>query len=161
MLLRYPKDGALHVVFFRRTDDVPTHKGQIALPGGSIDPEDESAAAAALREAWEELGIDPRLVTVDGQLEPIETMVSNFLVTPVIGHADERPELRADPFEVAEVLEVPLAALCDRRNWREEDWDLRGMPRRIALIDYQGHKIWGATYRILELYFERYPNGCP
>src|SRR5437868_6637624 len=106
LLLLYPApDGGPElIVFTRRTDHLPTHAGQISFPGGSADPGDPDPAATALREAEEELGIPAADVTVIGTLPGVLTVVSNYLITPVIGRATARPAFAPNPGEVAEVI---------------------------------------------------------
>ena len=117
LLLLYPDPtgGADTIVFTRRPEEMRHHPGQISLPGGSREPEDADAVATALREAQEELAIPPSAVQVIATLEPVFTVVSNYLITPVVGRAAARPAFVADPREVAEVIEVPLAVAvpCD------------------------------------------------
>src|ERR1700694_5408394 len=117
LALFYYRAGELHIVFFKRTDKVPTHKGQVAFPGGSGDSGDRDLEATALREAHEEWNIDPSRVVMLGPLRPFDTFVSNFMVSPFCGYLlDPDPVFVPQPFEVEEVLEVPLAKLRDGRN---------------------------------------------
>src|SRR4029079_6096255 len=115
----------------RRTDHLPTHAGQISFPGGSADPGDADPAATALREAQEELGIPVADVTVLGTLPGVLTVVSNYLITPVIGRAAARPAFAPNPGEVAEVIELPLAALrapgVHRHETRDTPSGVRGI----------------------------------
>ena len=125
LILLYPHHGVLHVPFTRRTDTVATHKGQISWPGGAKEGA-ESLVTTALRETQEELGVDPAAVDVLGQLTPVSTGSSGYLVTPVVGCASARPVFRPDPCEVAEVLEVELDRLQAPDVLRRETWRLHG-----------------------------------
>jgi len=126
-----------------RRDDMRTHAGQIAFPGGRIDG-DESAVAAALREADEELGLDPGCVTVAGAIEPYRT-VTGFAVTPVIGVVP--PDLPLSPHEkeVADWFEAPLGFLFDPTNQARRSGLYRGEQRHYHEILWDGRRIWGAT----------------
>jgi len=150
LLLAYPRDGVPHVVFTERTHTLSDHRGQISLPGGSRDPGDASLAATALREADEELGIDPDRVHVLGRLDDVYVYVSNFLITPYVGALDDEPTFRANPAEVARIIEVPLARLREPDMLHEEDWLVRGELRRVQIYQHGPHQIWGATARVIQ-----------
>lgn len=136
------------LLFTVRTETLPSHAGQIAFPGGSVDPTDASAAAAALRETHEEIGIDPSEVEVIGELDSFPTFVSGFVVTPVIGWLRSEPELAPNPNEVAEVLHVPVADLVDdiraEAGFTHED---RTYPTEAWI--WHDKVIWGVTARIV------------
>ncbi len=150
LVLLYPGDteASLHLVLTRRTNSVESHRGQISFPGGSMDP-GEDAIAAALREAQEELGVDPASVTVLGQLSPLYIPPSDFCIYPVVAFATARPAFVPSPHEVAEVLEVPLAHLLNPATRCEEVWDIRGAPVRVPYYAFGEHKVWGATAMVL------------
>lgn len=153
LLLLYPLDGRLHLVLTRRAEHLPNHKGQISLPGGARDA-GESFEETALREAHEELDVEPASIQVLGRLTPLYISPSNFCIRPVVGYAPGRPAFRPDPCEVAEVLEVPLADLLDPSAVREEDWHLRGIQVRVPFFAVKEHKVWGATAMVLAEFVE-------
>lgn len=149
LILLYPHRAVLHLPFTRRTDTVARHRGQISWPGGAREGE-ESLVETALRETNEELGIDPSAVEVLGQLTPLATGNSGYLITPVVGWTPARPTFRPDPGEVAELLEVPLALLCEPDVLREEAWDVRGQQMVVpCYFVWPEVTIWGATAMIL------------
>ena len=113
LILLYPHNGVWYFPLIKRAEDGLTHGGQISLPGGSQEA-GESLQETARREACEEIGAACADVEVLGQLSTIYIPPSNFLVTPTVGYADQRPDFRCDPREVAELIEVPLSTLFDR-----------------------------------------------
>ena len=157
LLLLYPgADGAPHVPFILRRDDLRHHRGQIGLPGGGREPADATLLDTARREAWEELAIPPDGYDVVSALDRVYASVSNYTVSTYVAVTDHRPRFVPDPGEVAELLEVPLAVLEDRGNWHEEIWDLPGGagPRRIYFCRFGHHNIWGLTARIVNSFLE-------
>ncbi|GLQ86914.1 hypothetical protein GCM10007898_04800 [Dyella flagellata] len=136
------------MVFTVRTDHLSSHAGQVAFPGGSVDPADADALSAALRESEEEIGLDRAWVTPLGYLDCLET-ISGFCITPVVAHIAREAKFRPAPDEVAEVFEVPLAFFLDPANLRRYTMDYRGRAREMAEFLYEGHRIWGATAAIL------------
>jgi 8-oxo-dGTP pyrophosphatase MutT (NUDIX family) len=142
------RGAGLNVVLTRRAARLRHHPGQIAFPGGKQDPEDPSALDAALREAREEIGLDPAAVTVLGAFDRHET-VTRFSVTPFVGLIAPGFVPLTDPAEVEEVFEVPLAFLTDpaRRRMHRRAWP--GGWRVYPAIPYGPYYIWGATARML------------
>lgn len=136
------------LIFTVRSESLPSHKGQISFPGGSIDPEDASPEQAALREAQEEIGLDPGHVTIVGRLDDMPTFVSGYVVSPVVGVLAERPALVANPAEVAGVLEIPLEDLVDEIR-REPGFSERGRTYPTEAWVWNDHVIWGVTARLL------------
>lgn len=149
LILLYPRDGALWLPLIRRSEHLLHHSGQIALPGGQREPHDDGLWETALREAAEEVGIAPHAVERLGTLSPLYIPVSHFCLQPYVGYAAQRPAFRLDPFEVAALIELPLAVIGDRSHRREETWELHGVPVRVPYISYGDEIIWGATAMIL------------
>lgn len=139
------------VVFTVRTETVRSHKGQISFPGGSIDPGDPSAQAAALRETQEEIGLDPASVEVIGELDTTPTFVSGFVISPFVGLLRGSPRLTPNPDEVAEVLEVPLADLNDEIR-AEPGFAHAGRTYPTEAWIWRDYVIWGVTARLIRLF---------
>jgi 8-oxo-dGTP pyrophosphatase MutT (NUDIX family) len=131
-----------------RHNDLPHHPGQVSLPGGGIDAR-ESAQAAALREAHEEVGIEPARVRVLGPLSSLWVVVSNFVVQPFVGVTDGRPTFRLAPREVEALVEVPLRDLADLSRVKSERRTRDGIVIDVPFFDLAGHRVWGATAMIL------------
>ena len=141
------------LIFTVRSENLPSHKGQISFPGGSLD-EDESAKDAALREACEEIGLDPDLVRVVGELDSFPTFVSGYVVTPFVGWIDEAPELKRNPGEVAEILHVPISHLAEEIRY-EPGFEHEGRTYPTEAWIWEGHVIWGVAARIIRQFLER------
>jgi 8-oxo-dGTP pyrophosphatase MutT (NUDIX family) len=139
-----------HLVFTKKTETVPHHKGQFAFPGGVVETFDASRVETALREAQEEIGLDPAAVEVLGVLDDVPTATSRFVITPVLGLCPAPPVLRPDGREIERVLEVPFRDLLDPAIFREEHWERDGEIRPIAFFTCGEDVIWGATARILK-----------
>ena len=140
----------LTLLFIRRASTLRAHSGEMAFPGGSRDATDISPVMTALREAHEEIGLEPAGVEVLGLLSPVFTVVSNFIITPVVAYLPQGPgELRLQPSEVTEVVLAPLKTLADPAIARHEQWTRAGVARTVYFYDYGPHCIWGATGRML------------
>lgn len=136
------------VILTQRTETLRRHAGQVAFPGGRIDPEDDGPVAAALREALEEIALPPADVDVIGTADAYRT-VTNYDVTPVVGVIPPDLPLVPAEAEVASVFEVPLAFLLDAANQREQVAAYQGRDRRYYEILWQDRRIWGATAAML------------
>jgi len=139
----------LTVLLTQRTDALPRHPGQIAFPGGRMDPTDADPIATALREAQEEIGLDPRFVEPLGYLDAYRTG-TGFCIFPVVGIVREGFTLQLDAREVADAFEVPLAFLMDEANHRTETRAWRGQERRFYAMPFEQRYIWGATAGIMK-----------
>jgi 8-oxo-dGTP pyrophosphatase MutT (NUDIX family) len=149
LVLAYPQIGeGLHLLLTKRTDSLRGHSGQVSFPGGSIDPEDISHEATALREAYEEVGLcdKPHIL---GSLTDLWIPPSNFEVHPVVASLEYTPLLTANPAEVAQILHMPLDALLDPTTKKITQMDFRGSSIDVPYYDVEGHVVWGATAAML------------
>jgi 8-oxo-dGTP pyrophosphatase MutT (NUDIX family) len=143
------RDGEMTLLLTQRTDHLNDHAGQVSLPGGRVDAEDATPVETALRETVEEVGLHRRHLEVLGTL-PDYVTGTGFCVTPVVALAQPPFDLRADPFEVAEIFEVPLAFLMDGANHQRRTVQLPdGRRRTFYTMPYRHHFIWGATAGML------------
>lgn len=141
--------GPLRLLLTRRTEDLPTHAGQVAFPGGLVEPGEDDPATTALREAEEEIGLPAEAVEILGLLDDFPTRTGTVAVTPVVGVVRRLPALRARDAEVARIFDVPVADLMqsDRWTWREEP---RGDARlRVYYFLHEGETLWGLSARIV------------
>jgi NUDIX domain. len=145
----YEDAGEAHVVLTKRPDTMPSHQGEIAFPGGKRDSTDPSLTAAALREAEEEVGIEPATVDVIAELDTIATVASAFTISPFVGVLARPPVLRPHPREVVDAFGIPISELLHPDSYREELWHLWGAYRPMAFFELPGETVWGATARIL------------
>ncbi|MGH7931893.1 MAG: NUDIX hydrolase [Candidatus Binataceae bacterium] len=144
----FQRDGSLHVLYTRRSDRLASHRGQVAFPGGRFDHRDRNLLDAALREAHEEVGIEPDTVEVLGTFDGRRTNSTDIMVAPFVGIVPDLCVWRPDPHEVADIFDVPLAALSDRRYRGVYRWQRNGMTSEHAAILYGGQTIWGLTYEL-------------
>lgn len=155
LLLLYPQGGELHLPLTVRSSRLPTHRGQVSLPGGSTDPDDTGPAHTALREAEEELGIPPDSVEVLGALSSFYIPPSGFMLTPIVGISAGAPELRPHPGEVDLVFSATLRQLLDPATIVTEEWELRGERMQVPFFALGGQKVWGATAIVLSEFVAR------
>jgi 8-oxo-dGTP pyrophosphatase MutT (NUDIX family) len=142
------------LLFTQRTEHLTAHAGQIAFPGGKAEPDDAGPLATALREAHEEIGLEPRHVEPLGTLDRYLTG-TGYRITPVIGLVDPDVRLTLDPNEVADVFEVPLSFLMDPANFQRHTKSFGGLDRHFYAVPYGERFIWGATAGILRNMYER------
>lgn len=162
LLLLFHRDDQYRFVLTRRRDDLASHAGQISLPGGRRE-EGESLRDTALRETYEEIGIEPEAVTVLGCLQSLYILPSDFEVTPFVGWHPDSPAFVPQPSEVAEIIEVPLVELLYEDTRREEVWERQGFSMVVPYFQIGSHKVWGATAMMLSEFVERlrtHSNGA-
>ncbi len=145
-------DNEPHAVLTRRRADLRRHAGEISFPGGRRDPEDSDLLETALREAEEEIGLARTEVTVLGELPPVSTFVTGYLIHPFVGLIPMGQRWRASPREVDAVLELPLCALREGRT--RTQMERRGISFETDAYVVGEHLIWGATARILDDLYE-------
>lgn len=153
LALFYPKNEQLHIVLIERESSNPNdrHRGQIGLPGGRYEPQDQTMKNTALREAEEEVGVDANTVQVLGQLSKLYIPVSNFLVYPFVGYTTSTPEFTPQPEEVRAILEVPFSRFLDPSNLQKTNMDLAQniTLRDVPFFSVSGKVVWGATAMML------------
>ncbi len=163
------RHGEAHVILTKRPETMPSHRGDIAFPGGKVDPaRDADLVATALREAQEEIGLSPEGVEIVAELDSLHTVGSGFWMKPFVGVVEGHPVLVPDPREVDGILEVPVSALLAPGVYRQERWEVpdpdqradpsSGPPpptRSVEFFELPGETVWGATAYILARFLER------
>jgi len=137
-------DGGIEVVFTRRPHTMSSHAGQVSFPGGRVDPGDDSPRAAALREADEELGIEPALVSVMGRLDDAWSIAGHHVI-PYVGWLEERPVMRLNEHEVAEIILADVEVLMDPAVNCHHEYVTRGIKRRTQAFKWDSNYVWGLT----------------
>lgn len=148
LLMIYPGSAGPAIPLTVRASGLTRHAGQISLPGGAADA-GETLAETALREAHEEIGVDPSSVEILGELTPVHVLVSGFTLHPVVGVAHQRPSFRPASGEVAEILEVSLDHLRDASRIGRRTRVREGVTVEYPYFDLLGHQVWGATAMVL------------
>ena len=152
LLLVYPHDDTLQLALTVRGSGLRNHTGQVSLPGGRVD-DGETFEQAALREAEEEVGVDPRAVDVVGRLTPLHIPVSGYLLHPVVGFTTMRPAFQRAEWEVARIIEAPISLLSDprimKREMRTRTVNGQTIDVDVPYFDIDGEKVWGATAMVL------------
>lgn len=154
LILLYPKNNELYVVFIKRSEYDGVHSGQISLPGGKFEPGDRILKNTALRESNEEIGIDPEKTNILGKLTPLHIPVSNFYVIPFVGFYNSTPEFKPDPNEVEKIIEIKLSNLLDPKNCALQEFHYGDLAFTAPIYKSKELVIWGATAMILSEFLE-------
>jgi len=152
LALLYPKNNEPHVALMLRNTYKGTHSGQVSFPGGKRELRDKDLIETALREAHEEMNIQPEQVTVMGALSKVYIPPSRFLVSPFIGYSQSRPDFIPDPLEVAEIIEAPLRLILKESSIKEKPIyvQVTNSELDVKYFDILGHTVWGATAMMLK-----------
>ncbi len=154
LLPLYQNEAGPHLVLTKRTDLVPTHKGEISFPGGGFEEADGDLLGTALREAREEIGLQPEDVGIVGRLDDTATVTSRHVVRPFVGFVPSPYPYHLEPFEIERLIHLPIAALLCGAPFREEVWEREGRPVTVFFYEYDGDTVWGLTARILKQFVE-------
>lgn len=152
----FEEAGEARLILTRRASSLRSHRGEVSFPGGRLDP-GEDATHAALREAYEEIALNPAEVTMEGWIHPVMTVVSASLISPLVATVPSRPHVVASPAEVERVFDVPLRDLAGPEIFHEERWSFPGHPVPgspdgsfpVWFFEVEGELIWGATARMI------------
>lgn len=136
--------GQYHVLLTERSDEVNFHKGQVCLPGGTLEPSDSSLLQTALRETEEEIGLRAKDVEVLGEFDDTVALTSNYVISPFIAFIPHPYPFKVAAREIKEVFSIPLSFLMDEANFKQDSYS----------YEYEGHVIWGATARILKQFVD-------
>ena len=153
--------GPPRLLMIRRTAGVPTHQGQVAFPGGFVNPGEGDPVQTALREAEEEVGLPRAAVEVLGLLDDVPTRSDAVAVTPVVGRVASLPPLRPQPEEVARIFTIPLSELVRPECWTSRTETLAGRERLIHSLVYDRETLWGLSARIVLALLALGPGGSP
>jgi len=149
----YYKEGEIHILFTRRTENVKSHKRQISFPGGAREG-GEGLLQTALRESAEEIGLAPDKVKILGELDDTVTLVSDYIVSPFVGVVPWPYDFKVDGWETDEIIEAPVSSLLDEESWHHKTEVIEGREVTAYFYHYRGDVIWGATARILQQFLD-------
>lgn len=153
--------GEPRLVLTRRAEDMSSHRGQVAFPGGHAEPTDRDLIETALREAEEEVALGREHVEVLGMIDDFPTHDGRMTVTPVLGLVRSLPQLRPEPGEVARVFHIPVSALQRREGWRVEAVSWRAQRWPVYHFDHDGETLWGLSAYITLQVLALLPGGTP
>jgi len=155
LITLFDENDETYISFIRRASTLRSHSGEIAFPGGASDISDVSPIVTALREAHEEIGLNSSRVEVLGIMSTVFTVVSNFLITPVVAFLPEGPgPLQLQESEVSEIIFLPLQGLANPAIYHTEQWVRDNVPHTVSFFDYGVYRIWGATAHMLTMLLE-------
>lgn len=149
LLLLFPEGEQIYICLIKRPSTMTHHPGQISFPGGKVEKEDHSAEMAALREAQEEVGVDPAFIEVIGKLSDLYVEVSKFSIQPFLGWANQRPEFLINKSEVEELILFPLTDFIAHETILETELETISGLLRVKYYPFNSEMIWGATAMIL------------
>ena len=150
----FSRGGEYHILFTRRSSQVAHHKGQISFPGGARSEGDHSLLDTALRESWEEIGLEGKDVEILGELDDAPTTTSRFVISPFVAFVPYPYEFKANRHEIDEIFDVPVSALLYKANVTEERYVFGDEIVQAYSYEYGGRVIWGATARIVQQLLE-------
>jgi 8-oxo-dGTP pyrophosphatase MutT (NUDIX family) len=153
LLPLFLKNDEIHLLFTKRTPQLTHHSGEISFPGGRAEASDADSAATALRETWEEIGVQPQDVEVLGELDDVHSL-HNYRVTPVVGIFPAGYQLAINDAEIERIIEVPLSHFGLPGVYRTEDWQWQGKRRAMHFYMHGEDEIWGLTARILKQFLD-------
>ena len=145
----FEREGELFILFTKRTDELPTHKGQISFPGGKIEEQDDSLLSCALRETFEEIGIDIDKIEILGELNQSKTTSSNILLSAYASKIQYPFKLKINLEEVKEIIEVPIATFLKEDLWKRSLFRIDGGELEVWFFQFGEHMIWGATAKLI------------
>jgi len=154
LLIIYCKADEHYILFTKRTEKVTYHKGQISFPGGAHQEDDQTLLNTALRENCEELGLAARDIEILGELDDVATATSSYVITPFVASIPWPYRFMVSKEEIDGIIEVPVAALLDKANLREEVQTIQCEATPVYFYHYQEQVIWGATARILKQFLD-------
>ncbi len=149
LILLYPKDNAIYIPFIQRPRYNGFHSGQISLPGGKMEPFDIDLRQTALRETYEEIGVDSNSIEIIGRLSSLFIPNSNFNVSPFVGYVKHTPFFSPDPIEVESIIEAPLQQILSNKYIHYFERHINKHQIKAPYFNINNHKIWGATAMIL------------
>lgn len=149
LILLFPVQDNLFSVLIQRNEYNGVHSNQVSFPGGKKEKNDKSIEETALREAWEETGINPEKVRILGQLSSLYVPPSNFIIYPVIGFSESKPEFKSQIEEVKEIIEFPIALISLKETKKIKPIETSIGPVEAPYYDISGHTVWGATAMII------------
>jgi 8-oxo-dGTP pyrophosphatase MutT (NUDIX family) len=156
LIPQYYSEGQHYLIFTKRTTLVRYHKGEISFPGGGYLKEDGNMLNTALREAREEIGLEPGDVDILGELDDGLTVGSQFIITPFVGAIPPDYEFKLNSYEIEEIIQIPIPVLLGKSCIREESMIYEGKPLKLYFYSYKNHLITGATARILRQFLDIY-----
>ena len=147
-------NNSIHIILTLRSNNLPTHAGQISFPGGKVDPADINPIRTAYREADEEIGLNENLISLQGYLDICKTG-TNYMILPVVALISSSYQPKLNKGEVDELIYLPLDFIADKKNLQHKEREINGVKRFFFVYQYKDHFIWGATAYMLKLLSER------